>query len=658
MMQTDEHKSVTIIKHYNAALEKWVSQFHGRVVNYYGDGSLCIFSSATDAVICSIEIQKELRTEPVVPLRIGLHIGEVFFEDEKAMGDGVNVASRIQSLGQANTILISGEIHDKIKNNPSITSLSLGHFDFKHVSKPMEVFALSNDGLYIPQRNTIAGKLNPKSNTRRNLIIATVTAFLALASYFIYSQFQTSKEEIYAEKSIAVLPFTDMSQAKDQEFFSDGLTEDIITQLAKIKAFKVTSRTSVMQYKNKNKTIKQIGDELDTDHILEGSVQRSGDQVRITAQLINTSTDEHLWAESYDRSIKDIFSIQTDIATQIANALKAKLSPEEQKHIAKKYTEDTEAYQLYLQGRYHWNKRLEEPVRKGIEYFKQAIEKDSAYALAYAGLGDAYLMLGVYSVLRPDESFPLAKSYAEKALLLDPTLAEAYATLIDINIHYYWDPDAADHYFQKTIEHNPEYANAYHWHSEVMLMRKQFEKAMAESKTALELEPYSPILNMQLGVNYMCQGEYQKAIDPLLKALGFDSTNAISHNRLGMAYIGLKQFDKALLHFRKATDFAPGNSRFLANLGFAEAAAGNKGEAKKIKQVLLSQMETKYVPPYDMAVISLGLGENQEAIQYLELAYKNREPWMPFIGMNPLFGSLKDNPHFQELVRNVEKGKQ
>ena len=186
-----------------------------------------------------------------------------------------------------------------------------------------------------------------------------------------------------------------------------------------------------------------------------------------------------------------------------------------------------------------------------------------------------------------------------------------------------------------------------------MVMRKQFDKAIEESKTALEFEPYSPIINMQLGVTYICQGEYQKAVDQLVKTVGFDSTNAISHNRLGMAYIGMKQFDKAQLHFRKATDLAPGNTRFLSNLGFAEAAAGKIDEAKKNKLELVSQMKTKYVPAYDLAVISLGLGEDQEALQYLELAFKNREPWMPFIGMNPLFASLKDNARFQSLVQKM-----
>ena len=382
MMQQNEQMAVEVIKHYNATLEKWVHHFNGRVLNFYGDGSLCSFSSATDAVNCSIEVQKELRAEPVVPLRIGLHIGEVFFEQEKALGDGVNVASRVQSLGQENTILISAEIHDKIKNNPSITTRSLGYFDFKSVNKPLEIFALTNEGLFVPQRKTMQGKLQKKNVQKRNLIVVGVLLFLLVIAFFIYQKFLPGKETVSGEKSIAVLPFTDMSRNKDQEYFSDGLTEDIITQLAKINSFKVVSRTSVMQYKKKSKSIREIGKELGADVVLEGSVQQSGDQVRITAQLINTATDEHLWAESYDRSMKDIFTIQTDIANQIANALKTKLTVQEKQRIEKKYTENAEAYQLYLKGRYYWNNRSEESVRKGIEFFKKAIEIDSSYALA------------------------------------------------------------------------------------------------------------------------------------------------------------------------------------------------------------------------------------------------------------------------------------
>lgn len=654
MMQVDEQKAVQVIQHYHTALEKWVNHFNGRIVNNYGDGSLCIFSSAVHAVQCAIELQKELRTDPVVPLRIGLHIGEVIFEEDKALGDGVNVASRIQSLGQPNTILISAEIHDKIKNTPSITSQSLGLFDFKSIHKPMEVFALSNDGLQVPARKNLSGKLATKNNTNRYALIGVIILLVIFGSLLIKKIFFPATGTTVINKSIAVLPFTDMSEHKDQEFLSDGLTEDIITQLAKIKAFKVTSRTSVMKYKDNSKSIKDIGKELGAAHILEGSVQHAGHKVRITAQLINATTDEHLWADTYDRTIDDIFSIQTEIANQIANALEAKLSPEEKKSINKKYTDNTEAYQLYLEGRYYWNQRLEEPVKKSITFFKKAVALDSTYALAYAGLGDAYLMLGVYNALRPDESFPIAKEYSEKALQLDPVLAEAYATLIDINIHYYWDTKAAEQYFQKAIEFNPNYANAYHWHSEVYDMLGEFDKAIAESRKAITLDPYNIIINNQMGKNLIYKGDMQLAEEQMKKTLLFDSTSAFAYYNSGLAYIGLKKWDKALQQLQTSVALAPNNTRSIAALGYTQATLGRKDEALRLYNNLLLQGKSKYVSSYDLAVIEIGLGDIPKAMASLEQAYKNREPWMPFIRMTPLFSKVYDNPKFKEIVEKIK----
>ena len=657
MMQSDEQKAVAALKHYNATLVKWVTHHGGRVANFYGDGSLCIFNSVTAAVQCAVDIQRDLRQVPVVPLRIGLHIGEVIYEDDKAIGDGVNIASRIQSLGQENTILVSADIHDKIKNNTSFTSSSLGFFDFKNIFKPMEVFAITTAGLTVPQRNKMTGKLKAKNSYRQFILLFLAAAVMVFAGLQLSRTFSLKSKKQIVENSIAVLPFTDMSQAGDQEYFSDGLTEDIITQLAKIKAFKVTSRTSVMKYKGNNKSLKEIGSELGAAIILEGSVQKSGDKVRITAQLINASNDEHLWAETYDRTIDDIFTIQTDIATKIASALKANLSADEEQVLSKKYTSNPEAYQLYLQGRYEWNKRLEAPVRKSIAYFKQAIEKDSTYALAFAGLGDAYLMLGVYSALRPDESFPVGKIYAEKALQLDPALAEAYATLIDIHIHYDWDAAAAEAYFQKAIEYNPDYANAYHWHSEVFDMRHEFEKASEESRKALLFDPYNITINMQLGKNLIYAGQFQAAVAQLHKTIIFDSSSAFVHYNLGLAYVGLNQLDKAMHQFQRATDLGHGNTRMLAGIGFTKARLGQTEEAKHILNELISQSETTYVPAYDLATVSAGLGNSIASITFLEQAYKNREPWMPFIGMNPLFIPLKDIPQFKALVEKIATNK-
>ena len=656
MMQNDEAKAVGIIKKYTANLDRIVSSHHGKVNNYYGDGSLCTFSSATDAVQCALELQQNLREAPSVPLRIGLHIGEVLFEEGKALGDGVNIASRIQTLGIANSVLLSAEIHDKIKNNPALSTASLGTFHFKNVSRPHEVFALATPGLAIPEKKQITGKLKTKPIAYRNFILIGLIGILA--AFGLWTRMNNSKTTLAStEHAIAVLPFTDMSRQQDQAFFSDGLTEDIITQLAKIKAFKVTSRTSVMRYKHQDKSLKDIGEELGTQYILEGSVQVAGEMVRITAQLIQASTDEHLWAEKYDRPLKDIFAIQSDIATQIANALKANLSPAEHEQLQKKYTDNTEAYQLYLQGRYYWNQRGDESIRKGAEYFRQAIALDSNYALAYAGLGDTYLMYGVYSIDRPSACFPQAEMYIRKALELDPGLAEAYATLIDIQIHYYWDATKADSFFQKTMSLNPLYANAHHWYAEVCDMRKDFDQAIMHSRKAIEQEPYLGIINSQLATNYLYAGSYKEAEAQLLKTHEYDSTFAIPYYYLGILYAQEKQYARSIASMAKAKKLAPGRVRFICALGWAYGTAGDLQKAREIFNEALAIQQEKYVAAYDLAIGALGIGDQSKALNYLEVAYKEREPWMPFIGMNPIFNTLKNDPQFKTLVENIESNK-
>src|SRR5204863_5935013 len=380
-------KAVAVIKHYNLSLEKLVQKYNGQVLNYYGDVSLCIFPSATDAINCSIDLQKEMKNEPVVPLRIGLHIGEVFFEDAKALGDGVNVASRVQSLGQENTILISGEIHDKIKNNSSFSTISLGQFNFKNVDKPLQIFALSNEGLTIPKRSTIEGKLKEKNRKRPIIIATTLIILFFTAGFFVYNIFFADKTGSETKgQSIAVLPSTDMSPAKDQEYFSDGLSEELLNLLSKIQDLKVISRTSSFSFKGKDLDVRKIGENLGVANILEGSVRKSGNTIRITAQLIEVSKGTHLWSETYDRELKDVFALQDEISKMIVDILKIKLSGKQPNQLAGSFTKNPEAYEDYLKGRYHWNTRTDEGIKKAIGYFQDAIKKDSNYAGAYSGL--------------------------------------------------------------------------------------------------------------------------------------------------------------------------------------------------------------------------------------------------------------------------------
>ncbi|MCH7771899.1 MAG: protein kinase [Bacteroidetes bacterium] len=480
------------------------------------------------------------------------------------------------------------------------------------------------------------------------VIIAVIT--ILVVSLFNFS----NSDSVIIEKSIAVLPFTNLSADPEQEYFADGMAEEIINALAQFTDLKVSSRTSSFLFRGQETDIQTIGEKLGVGTVLEGSVRKSGNKLRVTAQLINVSDGFHLWSNIYERELTDIFVIQDDLTESIVEALQVKLSGNKKKYLSMRKSNNIESYNLYLKGRFYWNKRSEEGVNKSIEYFQQAIDKDSTYALAYAGLGDSYLMLGVYGRKQPIESFSLAKVFIERALQLDNTLAETYASLGDINIHYDWDLDKAESNLKRAIELNPRYANGYHWYSEVFVLRGEFESAYQESHRALELDPYALIINTQLGLHYRRGGEFQKAIYQLLKTIEFDSTFAYAHYDLSIVYVALKQFDRALYSLRKANSLARSDTRILSGLGFAEGFAGNKEEARSIEKALLDRAEKEYVPSHDFAVVSLGLGKKDQALEHLERAFQERSPWMPFLNLNPLFSSLSDHPRFQALLRKME----
>ncbi|HET6768740.1 MAG TPA: adenylate/guanylate cyclase domain-containing protein [Chitinophagaceae bacterium] len=437
LMQENEQKAVTIIKHYNSSLNQLVSLHHGKVLNYYGDGSLCIFSSVTEAMNCAVELQKELQTEPAVPLRLGMHVGEIFFEGKKALGDGVNIASRIQSLGQANAIFFSREIFDKLRNQPEFKSVSLGLFEFKNVSEPMEIFALANEGLVIPKREEMTGKLKEAAKSRssgaKSWMIVAAAIVLFAAIYFGRNIFNTKSVSTTKGKSVAVLYFDNMSGDQTQEYFSDGVTEEIISRLATINGLRVKSRTSVAQYKNKGKGIKEIGKELGVNYILEGSVRQQNNKVRITAQLIDAETNDHIWSENYDRDLTDIFSVQTDIAQQIAKKFQIKLSGANQKKLATSPTTNPGAYDIYLKAT-----SLVSPMKtlggaqpdrtEAMGLLRQAIQLDPNFSDAYALLSENYTYTAASSA-NPKLLLDSAVVFAKKAIDLAPDRDAGYKAM-------------------------------------------------------------------------------------------------------------------------------------------------------------------------------------------------------------------------------------
>ena len=653
LMQADEQKAVAVIKHYNTTLEKLVSQFNGQVLNYYGDGSLCIFPSATDAANCSLAVQKELKTEPVVPLRIGLHIGEVFFEDAKALGDGVNVASRVQSLGQENTILVSGEFHDKIKNNSSITTTSLGQFDFKNVDKPLEVFALSNEGLFVPQRSKMEGKLKKKSGKKRFIIATSLIILVCAAVFLIYKPLFTEKSASGSnDQSIAVLPFADMSPAKDQEYFSDGMSEELSNLLAKIPNLKVISRTSSFSFKGKNLDVRKIGENLGVGNILEGSIRKSGNTIRITAQLIEVRNGTHLWSETYDREMQDVFVLQDEISKIIVDVLKIKLTGKHGNNVAGGLTKNTEAYEDYLKGRYHWNMRTGDGIKKAIGYFEDAIKKDSNYAAAFSGLADTYLTLYDYGLMSIDESTSKAKEAAQRALKINGLLAEAHNSLAHINLHE-WKWKSAEEGFKQAIELNPGYVLAHHWYALCLTAIGKADEAVNEMKIARELDPLSTRINADLGMAYLSAEKYDEAIEQEKKTLELNPKSSGAYWIRGMAFQQKKMFAEAIKDYRYALELSPNNPNYLAALGHVYASSGNTLAAKNILDTLFIENKVKPVSPFFFALVYAGLNDKEKALEWMENAYKEKSGSVRYLKMEPRLQNLRNDPRYTELMRKV-----
>ena len=643
MMQADEQKAVAVIKHYNAALEKLVSQYKGQVLNYYGDGSLCIFHSATDAANCSLAVQEELKKEPVVPLRIGLHIGEVFFEDAKALGDGVNVASRVQSLGQANTILVSAEFYDKIKNNSSFTSVSLGNFNFKNVGQPLQVFALTNAGLFVPQRKNIEGKLDPKTNSKKIVLASLLIVLLVAAGFFSYKVFIAPKSITKPkDKSIAVLPFTDMSPAKDQEYFSDGLSDALITALGKIPGLKVAGRPSSFSYKGMNKDLKAIGDELRVSAILQGSLQKSGNQLRIIAQLINTDDGFNIWGDTYEVELTDIFGVQDSIIRAIITALNVHLLNNKEPEATASTSPD--AYSNYLKARQQLSFRgghLWEAKR----LFEEAIKLDPDFAPAHSGLAKTLSIIPNY--LEVENVKPLmdsAKLEASKALALNANNGEAFSVLGTIAAYYDWDWEAAEKAFSRSKDISPNDAEMSNFFGDFYSIVYQKNLAIEMESKAVELDPLLAVNYANLAWAYYISKDYDNAIRISNTGLSMNLPSLIpaaSYRPLVWSYLKTNQLNKAEEILKKIPEKDPLYLDLATNIAIAK---GENALALANLQRLKDYTHTRLAECY------LQLEMWEKAAQEIEKAYATREVGLVFYSRIILPEDYADHPALKKSI--------
>jgi TolB-like protein/Tfp pilus assembly protein PilF len=458
-------------------------------------------------------------------------------------------------------------------------------------------------------------------------------------------------------KSIAVLPFDSLSEEKGNAYFAEGIQDEILTRLAKVADLKVISRTSTQRFKTAPADLRDIAKQLGVMNILEGSVQRSNDQVRVNVQLINAMSDAHLWAEIYDRKLTDIFAVESDIAKAIADMLQAKLTGSEVHAMSKQPTANPEAHELYLRGRYFWNKRTGGDLLRAVDEFKGAIAKDPQYALAYAGLADSYLLLPAFAGGSPEESLPQAKAAAAKALELDDTLAEAHTSLAMALFAFDLEFEASAAEFEKAIKLNPNYATAHHWYSNATLAAlKQWDRMFVEADRAVELDPLSLIINTDRGANFVVARRYDDAIAALRKALRMDDRFAYAHVTLGQALQLKADLNGAIAEFGKAVQLDPDDTGVLAFFGAAQARAGRRAEAEKILARLTETAKSKYVSNLSFATLWLALGDKEKATEQLELSYHSRAGTdVNFIHIDPMLDDLRGYPRFEALVKKVLK---
>jgi adenylate cyclase len=676
LSQRDDKLALELLEEHRQLLREIFPRFNGTEIKTIGDAFLVEFQSALEAAQCAIAIQRALAkrnadapVERQIQVRIGVHIGDVVHRGGDVYGDGVNIASRIEQLAGAGGICVSMDVERQIRNALEARFEKLAPIEMKNISVPMDLFRIV---LPWEQRAPSVAKSPPKSKpiSRKFAYSATALALLLIIGIGWWWTTQSHRNATSAaapstahaanQKSIAVLPFDNLSRDPDNAFFTEGVQEEILTRLAKVADLKVIARTSTQRFKSAPADLRDVGQQLGVTNILEGSVQKANDQVRVNVQLINVMTNAHLWAEIYDRKLTDIFAVESEIAKTVADTLQAKLSGSEKVALTTKPTENPEAHELYLKGRYFWNRRTGENLKKAAEYFQEAVGKDPKYALAYSGLADCHVLLPLHMDVasNPHDELPQAFDAARKAVELDGTLAEAHASLaraLASNLQL----SAAMSEFNRAVELNPNYATAHQWFGECLQSQGRVEEGLAELKRARELDPLSLIINTLLGFAFDAAGKGDEAVAQLRKTIEMDSTFHLAHGFLGNVLEHRGQLAEAILEYEKSNALRV-ESYNLAQLARAYFLVGKKTEAQQFWDKLKSLSERQYVPAYPMAVVQLTFGNKDEAIRLLEKSYEDRAPFdsedLGWILIDHRLDPLRSDPRFKKLITRIFSG--
>jgi TolB-like protein/class 3 adenylate cyclase/Tfp pilus assembly protein PilF len=620
LTQADEALTLALLEEHAALLRPLFAEHGGREVKSTGDGFLVEFGSALQAVRCAVEIQRALHERNVaVPLdrtihvRIGVHLGDVVHRGGDIFGDGVNITARIEPLAEPGGICLSRQVYDQVWNKVDLRMTSLGKRDLKNVKVPIEVYEM----LLPWMQNEVPA---PQAGDRTRL---------------------------------AVLPLVSMSPEPGDEYFADGLTEELIFTLSKVSGLHVIALTSVMKYRGAKKAVSEIGKELSVGAVLEGSVRKAGNRLRITLQLIDAVGEAHLWAEAYDRTLEDVFAVQTEVARSVAAALEIQLVPKPTRATDERVSADPEAYVTYLKGRAFLSRRTVDNLRRAIQCFERAIELDPGHAAAHAALATAYGILPNYAASVPADVWAKAKASALKALALDGDLPEAHAALGMILLSE-WDWEGAEREIRRAIELAPSYALAHHWLGMVLFGFARFDEAIAALKKSQTLDPLSAVQHGALGQVYACAGKPDLALAEFEMDLALGEDNRVLRVFRGEIYLDQGQYELARMDFEKARELAgafdPNVELVLASLG---EAMGEKGAVEASLDRVLEQAKREPVSPYLLALFYFALGRNDEGFALLERAYAERDGELGMLKVDPRLASRRSDPRYAELLKRV-----
>ena len=620
LMQQNEQLAKIKHRRLKEVLESSVSFNHGKILQYYGDGALSIFNSAVDGVKCAVEIQQALQQEPKVDLRIGIHTGDISIENETIYGDGVNLASRIESLAVPGSIFISEKVFDEIRNQEDLTTLEMGYFELKNIIKPVRIFAIDNKGLVVPGRDALKGKTKQPTNR------------------------------------LAVLPFVNMSADPENEYFSDGITEELLNAFTKVDGLQVTSRTSAFAFKGKNSDIREIAIQLNVDRILEGSVRRAGSRVRISAQLINAVDGYHIWSENYDRDLTDIFEVQDEISNIIANKCRENLTAKKhEEKLVKTPTQNIEAYTLFLKGLHFHNKITPKNTKKAIEFFEKAIALEPGYAHAYAMAAASYAFLGATGQMQPKEAFEIVHRYSDKALQLDSSLSAGYSAKGAAYLLYDWKWKQAYESLIKAVELHPATTEAHQLLSLYYLSTRRKNEAVDIMEKALQVDPISPIVNQYLADAYLNAGRTDDALKQVERLLDLYPGMRVALEAKGWC-TGMKgDWKKATEIFEEVHRLIKHPLKGLAPLGYAYAQSGEPEKAleciRKIEQRQVEEPGT--VLDIDLAMIWWSLSNKDKAFYYLFQCVEKKMGVVAILIDHPMFKEAVYDPRYQLLKEKL-----